>query len=406
MQRSPLVIHSVGVHASGRNTQHFTMAGQRSGIVLAAVAALSALCGLWGSVASYEIKAVTRPVIMSESPFWDDESSTVIFVDVIGKEVLRYDPSSGELKSISFKNQTGRVTPAVPVRGSSQLLVGVGRVVHLVDVDWGAAGAAAAIRKDEPLVEVEAKMPGNRFNDGKADKEGRLWIGTMDDSRTSRRRRRRRSDTNKGELFRFDLHRHPEKGYYINTTCAVNDGLVIPNGMAWTRDNKGFYLADSEKSVVYRFDYSNKEGRISNRTVAFNFSDYGVPGAPDGLTMDVDGNLWIACVHGGRVIKVDPHTGKLLLTIKMGVTNVSAAEWGGANRDVLYVTSAKYQMDDKQLADEPNAGCMFAITGLGTRGLPNMPFAATSRSWAMRLSASWSLLSLTLFLSVFAALLH
>lgn len=200
----------------------------------------------------------------------------------------------------------------------------------------------------------------------------------MDDSRTSRRRRNTRN-TNKGELFRFELHLHSEKGYYVEHECAVDDGLFIPNGMTWTRDNKGFYLADSASSVIYRFDYANKDGVISNRTVAFRFADHGVPGAPDGLTMDVDGNLWIACVHGGRVIKVDPHTGKLLLTIKMDVTNVSAAEWGGVNRDVLYVTSARYQMDEKQLKKEPNAGSLFAITGLGTRGLANMPFAASAR---------------------------
>lgn len=76
---------------------------------------------------------------------------------------------------------------------------------------------------------------------------------------------------------------------------------------------------------------------------------HGVRGVPDGLTLDVDGNLWVACVHGGAIIRVDPRTGRLLQTVRLNVTNVSAAEWGGRNRDVLYVTSARYKMGKSQV---------------------------------------------------------
>ncbi|KAE8751493.1 Regucalcin-like [Frankliniella occidentalis] len=340
---------------------------------------LAALLGLSCVAHGYEIKAVTKPVIMSESPYWDDITNTVIFVDVIGKLVLRYDPAHpGDLKNISFSNQPGKVTPAVPVRGSDDILVGVGRCVFLVDVDWGAPGKAAVVRSVRNLKEVEPDLPGNRFNDGKADSRGRLWIGTMDDSQTSRRRRR---GVNKGELFRFDLKRDIEgrsASSHVDTKTVVEEGLQIPNGMAWTPDDKTYYLADSATKAVYSFDFDADQGVVSNKKTAFSFAAHDVPGAPDGMTLDKDGNLWIACVHGGRVIKVDPRSGALLQTIVMNVTNPSAAEWGGRDRDVLYVTSARYKMDARQLEREPLAGSMFAITGLGTKGLTNVPYAVNA----------------------------
>jgi len=335
---------------------------------------LASLLGLAHMARAYEIKAVTKPVIMSESPYWDDTTNTVIFVDVIGKLVLRYNPSHpDDLKNISFSGQSGRVTPAVPVKGTDEIMVGVGRTVHMVDVNWGEPGQAPVVRSVTAVREVESHMPGNRFNDGKADSRGRLWIGTMDDSQTSRRRRR---SVNKGELFRFDLQRDRNtRSASVDAWPIVEEGLQIPNGMAWTPDDKAYYLADSAAKAIFRFDFNVEKGAIANRTTAFSFEKHGVPGAPDGITLDVDGNLWIACVHGGRVIRVDPRSGALLKTIVMNVTNPSAAEWGGPNRDVLYVTSARYKMDSRQLEREPDAGSLFAITGLGTKGLANVPYA-------------------------------
>ncbi|KAK3926218.1 Regucalcin [Frankliniella fusca] len=365
------------------------------------LAGLAVLLSLAHAAQSYEIKAVTKPVIMSESPYWDDKTNTVIFVDVIGKLVLRYDPSHpDDLKNISFSGQSGRVTPAVPVRGSSEILVGVGRTVHIVDVDWGAPGQAPVIRTVRAMQEVETHLPGNRFNDGKADCRGRLWIGTMDDSQTSRRRRR---SVNKGELFRFDLQHNSAQARDMNLDAMpiVKDGLQIPNGMAWTADDKVYYLADSATKAIYRFDFNVDTGVVSNKTTAFSFVDNKVPGAPDGMTLDVEGNLWIACVHGGRVIRVDPRTGKLLQTILMNVTNPSAAEWGGPNRDVLYVTSARYKMDARQLEREPDAGSLFAITGLGTRGLAERPYdvvafnaSGSSRASSISCWTHWGLVML------------
>ncbi|KAJ1531489.1 hypothetical protein ONE63_000164 [Megalurothrips usitatus] len=355
----------------------------------ALVGALWAL--LLGVASSYEIKAVTPPVIMGESPYWDDATGTVIFIDVIGQMVLRYDPAHPEdLKNISLSGYTGRVTPAVPVKNCTMMLVGVGTVLHLVDVDWGAPGVPAVVKTSTAMSRVEEHLPTNRFNDGKADSRGRLWIGTMDDRQTSRRRRRRFSP-NKGELFRFHMKRdlNQTSGYCVDTKCVVEDNLSIPNGMAWTPDDKYYYLADSASKAVYRFDFDAEQGVLSNRTAAFRFEDHGVPGAPDGLTLDVDGNLWIACVHGGRVIRVDPRTGSLLQTIRLNTTNPSAAEWGGKDRDVLYVTTARYQMGEQQLAREPDAGRTFAITGLGTRGLPSAPYPAVAAARADTSSASW-----------------
>lgn len=376
----------------------------RLGSALLAMALAS--CFMSGASA-YKITAVTKPLIMSESPYWCDDTNTVTFVDVIGQLVLRYDPATQDLKNISFAGQQGRVTPAVPVVASqgTRILVGVGRRLHFVEVDWGAPGQPTTVTKDEQLCEVESSMPNNRFNDGKADSEGRLWIGTMDDSQTSRRRRRRglrglAQQPNKGELFRFDLGHNAERKVHAEPTLADPIGLSIPNGMAWTPDASTYYLADSATKEIYRFDFAASTGTVGNRTTVFRFADYNLPGAPDGMTLDVDGNLWIACVHGGQVIQVDPRTGELLQKIPMGVTNVSAAEWGGPYRDVLYVTSSRYKMDEAQLKEEPEAGCMFAITGLGTRGHAAVPHAVQLKSASWRPNVSWIFTSLAVLLSL------
>nr|KAF6436300.1 regucalcin [Rousettus aegyptiacus] len=124
-----------------------------------------------------------------------------------------------------------------------------------------------------------------------------------------------------------------------------NDGKVDPAGR---------YFAGNRRSV-YRLE---KEEQI-----------------PDGMCIDADGKLWVACYNGGRVIRLDPETGKRLQTVKLPVDKTTSCCFGGKDYSEMYVTCARYGMDPEWLIRQPEAGGIFKITGLGVKGIPPYPYA-------------------------------
>ncbi|XP_054280290.1 regucalcin-like [Macrosteles quadrilineatus] len=98
------------------------------------------------------------------------------------------------------------------------------------------------------------------------------------------------------------------------------------------------------------------------------FSLGAVTGNPDGMTIDADGNLWIACWGGSQIIRVDPKTGALLRMIKIPVTRVTSVTWGGPMLDTLYVTTMRLGLSDSQLVDEPHAGAVWEVRNLKAIG--------------------------------------
>jgi len=107
----------------------------------------------------------------------------------------------------------------------------------------------------------------------------------------------------------------------------------------------------------------------ANRRTAFDFKAEGVEGIPDGMTIDIDGNLWIAVFDGSKVIKVDPRKGKKIDQINFPTKNVTSVAFGGENLDILYVTSAKHFLSEEELKAQPTAGALFEVRNLGTKGL-------------------------------------
>lgn len=142
-----------------------------------------------------------------------------------------------------------------------------------------------------------------RFNDGIVDHEGRYWAGTMNDPKVQ-------ASKDEGVLFRLDpdmtLHRIIEK-------------VTIPNGIVFSIDEKMMYFVDSPTGNVFKFKYDRKTGTISDREVFYHVEGEGVP---DGMTIDVDGCLWIAVCGGGRVLKVSPQA-KLLGEISLPTRMIS-----------------------------------------------------------------------------------
>ncbi|XP_053864832.1 regucalcin-like isoform X3 [Malaclemys terrapin pileata] len=97
---------------------------------------------------------------------------------------------------------------------------------------------------------------------------------------------------------------------------------------------------------------------------------------PDGMCIDAEGKLWVACIDGGRVIRIDPETGKRIQTVKLPASRITSCCFGGKDYSEMYVTSAYDGLDKAALAKEPRAGEIFKITGLGVKGIPQYSYVA------------------------------
>lgn len=281
---------------------------------------------------------VARPHVLGECPLWDHRTGRLLWIDSLAQRVHSLDPADGIERTIELSVRIG----SIGLRGSNGLIAGTKGGFATIDIDSG----------DTTLIApVEAELTANRLNDGKCDPAGRYWCGSMNET----------FGGPTGALYRLD----PD----YRVTRMFGD-VVVSNGIAFSPDGARMYFADSRRQLVYVFDFDVEEGEISNRRVFLDFRDG--KGRADGATVDADGNYWCALVFGGAVGCFDPD-GRQLELIRLPVSHPTMCTFGGGNFDTLYVTSATCLLDDPD--SEPEAGALFAITGTGTRGLPEPVFA-------------------------------
>jgi len=190
---------------------------------------------------------------------------------------------------------------------------------------------------------------GVRFNDGKCDANGRLFIGSMCVDE------RGESVAGKGSLFRLDGRK----------LTRIFPNTNISNGIAWTKDNKTMYFNDSGDRVIYRFDYDLNSGEISNGRALIDLREKELEGAkeagvecPDGMTIDSEDKLWISLWGGGRLIRFDPITCQVLHSIETGSSQTTSVCNGRLfGHDALFVTSA-YKSTD---LIKRNSGATFVV---------------------------------------------
>jgi len=186
----------------------------------------------------------------------------------------------------------------------------------------------------------------NRFNDGKVDPSGRIWVGSM------------ASDCKGTEGFFYCIHK--DKSWTLE-----RENVGISNGLAWTKDKKIMYYIDSTPKKVFAFDYEDSTGKISNERVAFEWKEEN--STVDGMTIDSVGFLWIAIWGGEKVIRVNPANGEVVMNVKVpGARNITSCCFGGPDLTTLYITSASCDTD---ITAYPNAGCLFRYEA-GVSGLP------------------------------------
>jgi sugar lactone lactonase YvrE len=289
---------------------------------------------------------------LGEGPVWDVEEGRLYWVDGTGPRVgkpamWRLDPKTGKVENWNLEKDIG----AFALRKDGGAVMALCDGFYFFDFETG---------QTELIVEIEADQPRTRLNDGKCDRRGRFFAGGMDD----------KEEFKICGFWRLD----PDL-----SVTRVEEGIICTNGPCWSPDNRTFYLADTFQQEFWAYDYDIETGSLSNKRVfATTHDDQGVA---DGSTVDEEGFMWNAQVIGGDLVRYAPD-GSVDRRIGMPVKNITSVMFGGDNLDVLYVTSmarvkhpAVHDLFNVEVKPQFLAGSLFAVTGLGVRGLPEPRFA-------------------------------
>jgi sugar lactone lactonase YvrE len=284
-----------------------------------------------------EIQCVAEvEATLGEGPIWVEAEQALYWVDIKGKKIFRL--ASGTLAEWDTPWRVGSLAP----RRSGGFIAGTDHGLAEIDLGRG---------RFEIFADPEANRPGNRFNDGKVDRHGRFWAGSMDDAQRSA----------SGALYRVDADRE---------VTRVDDEYRIANGPAFSPDGRTMYHNDTGRLVTYVFDL-DEDGRPSGRRALIRHPGEG--GHPDGITVDSEGCLWIA-FWGGWCVRRFSAAGEPLRTIRLPVEQPSSCAFGGPELDRLFVTSARETLGEAELRMQPSAGGLFMLEA-GVRGIAELPFA-------------------------------
>lgn len=277
--------------------------------------------------------------VLGEGPCWHAGEQALYWVDALKPAVHRLD-RDGRVSTWAMP----RIIGSFVFRQSGGLIAALRNGFATIDLASGAA---------ETIVDPEPDRPTNILNDGKCDRRGRYWCGTIN----------RDLKTPNGGLYRLDA----------DLSChKMESGIIASNGMAFSPDDKTLYFCDSRQDTVWAYDLDIETGAISNRRVFISTKD--VPGRVDGATVDTEGNYWCAHIHDWHVVCYDPR-GREVRRVKLPVQHPTMCTFGGENYDVMYVTSGTRFLDPKAHGPQPLAGALFAIHDVGARGLPEPKFA-------------------------------
>lgn len=281
-----------------------------------------------------------------ESPVWHVGEQALYWVDIPGRALHRWSAHDGH-RRWAAEEMPACIARCADATGSwiAGMESGLFRLAPQAD------GRLAA----ERIVAVVHGAPGMRFNDGRCDRQGRLWAGTMCLDMAAGIRA--------GALYRFSAG---------DTTLAPQlTDFIVPNGLAFSPDGRTMYLSDSHPSVqaVWAFDYDIDHGTPHRRRLFVDMT--ALPGRPDGAAVDVDGGYWICGNDAGLVHRFTPD-GRLDRSLAVPVKKPAMCAFGGPGLDTLFVTSIRPAGD---LSEQPLAGGLFALRP-GTQGLPEPPFAA------------------------------
>lgn len=247
---------------------------------------------------------VDHPSKTGEGPLWHEENRTLTWVDIPAGHLFRFDAETGHNELIyEHHGQIGGYT--IQADGALVLFCEHGEVLRLIG------------RETETIIPEIEGVRGSRFNDVIADPEGRVYAGTMPIGEDPAR------------LYRLDRD---------GSLTLVFDDLTLSNGMGFSPDGSTFYLTDSNSRQIFGMAYDRNTGELGERQVILAL-DEEEPGVPDGMAVDLDGNIWSARWDGHGIYKYTP-AGELLGKVEFPVRKVSSVTFGGPEYRIAYVTTA------------------------------------------------------------------
>ncbi len=263
---------------------------------------------------------------LGEGLLWSARENAVYWTDILGQRVNRLRLADDRVDSWEMPGTIGWVIEREDQPG---FIAGIDREI-------------VALTLDPVTVEMLADpdRDGNRMNDAKADAAGRIWAGTMSMD----------GEGASGAFYRVDTD---------HVVTRVDDGYRIANGPAISADGRTLFHTDSGLRTVYRFAVE-EDGTLGPREVFVRFEDGW--GDPDGMTLDAEGGLWIACWGAGCVTRFTPE-GKRDRVIELPASQITNCVFAGADLDRMFVTSAADGVD------EPFGGTLFEVDP-GCRGAP------------------------------------
>ncbi|MEF3327570.1 SMP-30/gluconolactonase/LRE family protein [Oceanobacillus oncorhynchi] len=276
---------------------------------------------------------------LGESPSWDSEGQVLYWIDSARGNLYIYDPKNERNRKMEIGEHIGSVAP----KNEQEVIMATESGIYLFHLET----------EKKTFITNPNKHSENIFNDGKCDPFGRFWVGTVNGV-----------DAEKftGELFCLQLD------YSIATKIQ---SVGCSNGITWSPDYQTMYYIDTLAYKIVAFDYDLNTGDINNkRTVVIIPEKFKLP---DGMSGDMEGNLWVAHWDAGVICCWDPNNRNLLETIKLPVPRVTSCVFGGEKRNELYVTSARTGLTEKELASHPYSGGLFRIN-MDVQGLPTFSF--------------------------------
>ena len=292
-----------------------------------------------------KIERLTDPIYtVGESPVWRAAEAALYWVDIPAKRICRLQVETGIVDSWTTASMVG----CIAFSREGTLIAGMEDGIYLLSL---APGVVVAKLLAAPFF----PMPNMRFNDGRCDRQGRFWAGTMHVDMAAAHA--------VGSVYRYAAAE--------GLSGPFESGLLTQNGLAWSPAGNLMYLSDSHPTsqLIWVFDYDVNTGTPRNRRLFVDMNLH--PGRPDGAAVDVDGCYWTCANDAGQLLRFTP-AGKLDRSISLPIKKPSMCAFGGTNFDTLYVTSIRPQ-NNADLSAQPLAGAVFALRP-GTRGLPETEF--------------------------------
>ncbi len=269
--------------------------------------------------------AIPRRDVLGECPLWDDRAQALWWVDIKAMQLHRHGMDDPSEKTWHFDEPVG----SFAFTHDATLLLAMKGAVHRFDPATGARTEFA--RADgEPAT--------NRFNDGRCDRAGRFWAGTMSEGPRDP----------VGSLYRIDPDGRCTRRF---------DQVFVPNSLAFSPDDRTMFFSDTHRHLIWTCDYDLATGHAGERRIFSDLRDR--QGRPDGSAIDADGCLWNCEYGGGRVIRYTP-AGVVDQVVTLPVANVTCCAFGGGDLRTLYITTATQRLTAEELERQPLAGSVFA----------------------------------------------